>query len=455
MDTAASIISRLIIPHPSDPALLVTEGRGGAPELPSVVDTTGWFWARVDWLNALVRERYGLTTTVLRCVSSTVDEETRTGTRIYVLDTHPPASVPAGTRWARRDDVARRPLGDAIQQAQVETWLAEAAGAPISPLRAPWARPGWFAEAAGWVERAAAAHGVNQTGPVEQVRAWTISTILTAPTDAGDVYFKASGASFPREAAITAMLAANWPRLLTPVLDVDASRSWLLMHDLAGMRLDRTADVTRWEAALRTYAGVQIEAIGHTDALLAAGCQDRRLAGMHGEIDAALADTVSMAPDHPNRLTDEEIDAVRALAPMLHAAVDRLAAGPIPETLEHGDFHPGNIVDTTDTIRIYDWSDACVAHPFFSLLPFFAYNYPLPETRAAVPRLRTAYLEPWTRYAPMAALLVMAEEARRIAVVQQVMSYRHILETVEPALRWEWPDAIPYFLRMLLRDPTP
>jgi len=50
---------------------------------------------------------------------------------------------------------------------------------------------------------------------------------------------------------------------------------------------------------------------------------------------------------------------------------------------------------------------------------------------------------------------VMAEEARRIAVVQQVMSYRHILETVEPALRWEWPDAIPYFLRMLLRDPTP
>ncbi|MGH2349703.1 MAG: hypothetical protein ACRDFT_09590 [bacterium] len=41
---------------------------------------------------------------------------------------------------------------------------------------------------------------------------------------------------------------------------------------------------------------------------------------------------------------------------------------------------------------------------------------------------------------------------QRLAVIQQVISYRHILDTVEPALRWEWHDAIPYFLRMLLRE---
>lgn len=454
MDPAASIINRLLIPHPAEPALLVLEEADGSLGLPWVEDTTGWHWAKVDWLNAQTYERYGLRATVLRFVSSNVAEETRTGTRVCVMETHLPVSPPEGTRWASAEDFTRQPIQDAAQRTHVDRWLAEAAGAPVSPLRTPWARPGWFDDAAAWLERTVAVRGLVPTGPVEQVRAWTISTILKVPTRRGDVYFKASGATFPHEAAITAMLASRWPEQTVPVLEADPDRSWLAMHDLGGERLARVTDVARWETALRTYAEMQVAAVELTGALLDVGCQDRRLAGMHAEIDLALTDAVSMVPDHPNPMTGDEVTAVQALAPALHDAVDRLAAGPIPETLEHGDFHPGNIVDAASRIRIYDWSDACIAHPFFSLLPFFAYNYPTTQMSDDVPRLRAAYLEPWIRFASMEDLVTAAGHARRVAVIQQVMSYRRILQTVEPALRWEWADAIPYFLRMLLSDST-
>jgi len=447
---AAHIINALIIPHPAEPALLVADSNGGAA-LPAVEDTHGWHWAKVDWLNALVRERFGLRTTVLRCVVSQIDKASRMETRIIVMENHSSAAAPAGMRWVGRDDLAREPLAQRDQQAQVETWLAEAEGGSVSALRAPWARPGWFAEAAGWMERTAAAKGFRPTGPVEQVRAWTISTILKVPTTSGDLYFKASAGSFSAEALVTSVLAARWPLQLPWIVAADLARGWLLMRDLKGTRLDRVADIGRWVEALRIYARLQRDIIDDTEALLAADCADRRLSGMHGEIDAALADTTAMAPPAPNRLSEDEVAQVQALAPLLHDTVDRLAAAPVPETLEHGDFHPGNIVDTRGGIRIYDWSDACVAHPFFSLLPFFAYSHALPEPDA-VAHLRAAYLEPWTRFATMPELLEIADLAQKLAVIQQVTSYRHILNATEPGLRWEWHSAIPYFLRMLLRQ---
>jgi Ser/Thr protein kinase RdoA (MazF antagonist) len=227
------------------------------------------------------------------------------------------------------------------------------------------------------------------------------------------------------------------------------------MRDLGGTRLDRSADLGQWKAALRAYAGMQIQSIGAIDDLLAAGCQNRRLAGLHDRIDADLADTAAMMPDDPDpltadALTEEEVDRVRSQAGRLHDAVDTLARGPVPETLDHGDLHAGNIVETGSTMRIFDWSDACIGHPFFSLLTFLDFHAP-PGGAGGRQALETAYLEPWTSFAPMPALRDALAAATPLAVMHQVSSYRHILRTVEPALRWEWASVVPYFLRMLLR----
>jgi hypothetical protein len=443
---AAHIINALIIPHPAEPHLLVGDAPGGGLALPEVEDTEGWHWAKVDWLNARITRQLGIPTTVLRCVVSRVDQTTRQGRRIYVLEMHSPDSpAPAGTRWAGPHEIARTGFADGAQQAQVETWLAEATGGPVSRLRSPWARPGWFAQARDWIEQTVADRGLRPSGAVEQIKVWTISSILRGPTTAGDLYFKVSGTCFPREAAITGALSALAPAHTPEVVAADPARSWLLMRSLTGTRLDRVGEVARWEEALRTYARIQIEAIPHTGALVDAGCRDRRLDRMHADIDAAL--TVGETAE---ALTDAEMARLRARAPALHDALDRLRASPIPDTLEHGDFHAANIMDDGIHLRIFDWSDACIAHPFFSLLPFFEFHTP-PAGSGVHERLLRAYLEPWTEFAPMPALRELVPLAQRLAVIQQVISYQLILDAVEPALQWEWLHAIPYFLRMLLR----
>jgi hypothetical protein len=444
---AAHIINALIIPHATEPQLLVTDASGGGLALPVVEDTEGWHWAKVDWLNARISQQLGIATTVLRCVVSRVDQATRRGSRIYVLETHSPDSpAPAGTRWAGSHEIGRIGFADADQQAQVETWLAEAEGVPVSHLRSPWARPGWFAQARDWIEQTAADRGLRPSGAVEQVKAWTISSIVRVPMIAGDLYFKASGACFLREAAVTRAVSTLAPVHMPDVVDADPARSWLLMRSLTGTRLDRVSEVARWEETLRTYARIQIEAIPHTGALLDAGCRDRRLDRMHADIDAALA-----VGEAGRQLTDSEMVSLRARGPALHDALDRLRASPIPATLEHGDFHAANVMDDGTQLRIFDWSDACIAHPFFSLLPFFEFHTP-PAGPDVQERLLSAYLEPWTEFAPMPALRELVPLAQRLAVIQQVISYQLILEAAEPALRWEWLDAIPYFLRMLFRQ---
>ena len=53
--------------------------------------------------------------------------------------------------------------------------------------------------------------------------------------------------------------------------------------------------------------------------------------------------------------------------PQLHDLIGHLAAGPLPETLVHGDFHPWNVQRDGDRLVIFDWSDACWGHPFFDV----------------------------------------------------------------------------------------
>jgi len=64
-------------------------------------------------------------------------------------------------------------------------------------------------------------------------------------------------------------------------------------------------------------------------------------------------------------------DADLALLPRAMARAqslcDRLAALPILDSVEHGDFSDGNVmVDATGAPRVIDWAEARVAHPFFS-----------------------------------------------------------------------------------------
>src|SRR5437879_7563183 len=75
-----------------------------------------------------------------------------------------------------------------------------------------------------------------------------------------------------------------------------------------------------------------------------------------------------------------------------------LADCDVPETIQHDDLHMNNVYARDGHLRVLDWGDASVSHPFVSLVATFRF---LEERNKLAPddpwfgRLRDAYLEPW------------------------------------------------------------
>jgi aminoglycoside phosphotransferase (APT) family kinase protein len=70
----------------------------------------------------------------------------------------------------------------------------------------------------------------------------------------------------------------------------------------------------------------------------------------------------------------------------------------IPETIQHDDLHMANLYEQGDRLRVLDWGDSSVAHPFFSLFETFRFLEQVTRLPPGDPwfaRLRDAYLEPW------------------------------------------------------------
>ena len=77
-----------------------------------------------------------------------------------------------------------------------------------------------------------------------------------------------------------------------------------------------------------------------------------------GEV-RGLLDEVDPAGDDEERL--------RAKVPRVGRRAEELAAFGIPETIQHDDFHDGQVFVKDGRYLLLDWGDACVSHPFFTL----------------------------------------------------------------------------------------
>jgi aminoglycoside phosphotransferase (APT) family kinase protein len=127
----------------------------------------------------------------------------------------------------------------------------------------------------------------------------------------------------------------------------------------------------------------------------------------------------------------------------------------IPATLEHGDLHTDNVRQRDGEFAIFDWSDACLSHPFFSLVPYFEFFQDKPLSPTLRKRLRDAYLEAWREVAPRDRLVEASELAELVGPFHFATSYYHLAASTEPRARWEWEGGFGYFVRMLLEQPTP
>ena len=101
------------------------------------------------------------------------------------------------------------------------------------------------------------------------------------------------------------------------------------------------------------------------------------------QIHPLLHDPVATA-----RFTADETIELRRLEPALEQLCRRLDALGPPATLVHGDLHMLNVARLNGELVYFDWTDACISHPFLDLISL---QWEPDETSRAV--LLNAYLE--------------------------------------------------------------
>jgi hypothetical protein len=206
---------------------------------------------------------------------------------------------------------------------------------------------------------------VDPVGPIETTHQEPWATVLRVPLAGGVAWFKACAPVQAFEPRLTAALFARWPDRVAEVLGWDQQRAWLLLAD-AGTPLGAVGNPPQaWLEALPRYAELQRGEAAHANEHLAHGVPDLRVATLPARYEELLR------PDLP--LTDEERGRLRGFTPRFAQLCGELAAHQVPETVQHDDLHMANVYARGGRLRVLDWGDASISHPFASLVVTFRF----------------------------------------------------------------------------------
>ncbi|HMN30441.1 MAG TPA: phosphotransferase, partial [Caldilineaceae bacterium] len=237
----------------------------------------------------------------------------------------------------------------------------------------------------------------------------------------------------------TQALAGLFPGALPTPIALEPGQDWMLLADF-GPEVGWGAPVETREAVLRSFARLQIASAGRVDELLALGCVDRRLTRLADQIDPLFHDAEMV-----DYLDEEQQRRLPATADRLKVLCDCLAHYRVPATLMHGDMHMSNVARRADDFLFFDWSDACITHPFLDMIEILH-----EREQEAQMRLCDSYLAQWTDYDPMERLLEMWKMAYPLCALHQAVSYQAILANTEDACKTELAWAIPHWFSKIL-----
>jgi hypothetical protein len=231
---------------------------------------------------------------------------------------------------------------------------------------------------------------VDPVGPIETAHARPWATVMRVPTADGVVWFKACAPVQAFEPRLSAKLFARWPDRVAQVLGHDEDRGWLLLAD-AGQPVAAFGNPPQsWLTVLPLYAELQRGEAVHAEDHLRHGVPDLRPARLPDRFDDLVGRGLP--------LTDDEVTRMRSFTSRLTSLCEDLSGRGVPETIQHDDLHMANLYAHRGRLRILDWGDSSIAHPFASLVVTFRF---LEQRNRMSPddpwfgRLRDAYLEPW------------------------------------------------------------
>lgn len=154
--------------------------------------------------------------------------------------------------------------------------------------------------------------------------------------------------------------------------------------------------------------------------LVAIGVPDLRLATLASKYEQLL-DAIVLPSEERRRLTGN-VAHVREMC-------DELAGYGIAETIQHDDFHDGQVFVRDGRYLFLDWSDACVSHPFFTLSVTLEgqLSWGLDDVQGSVDvePFRDAYLHAFTRNSTHAELASASVTALRLGWVCRAVNIHH------------------------------
>jgi len=441
-----------IIIHPQEHQILLVS-KQGEWSLPQIEweTTTYTHWADVTRLNREMSRYVGEELVTLRCLSDTYNGESNSFSRVYVMELYPsaqPTLTPG--RWIDANDLINGSVLPPDHRPEIEQWLTNWNTSSSRTPSVPWYNPGWFARITTWIEQQVAQSGEQIVDVPEHLRVGERGYLLRAKTTAGMVYFKALPSFFAQEIPLLEYLASAYPGLVPTLVAVDYETHSMLMGDFGGMLLSQSTNLRDVEEALLRYAMLQIDQVDHIQQLRELGCPHIPTETLVQQIKPLLADPASLMMNAPGGLSEEDVIQLRSFVPLVDTMCQQLADAAVPATLEHGDFHDANIAIVDGHPLYFDWTDACIAHPFFSLYPFLLVNGDGSPDRASIRQhLRDVYLGPWERYASKVQLVEIFELAQKIAPLYLATLYSSLIISKMDA-PWEMRHGVPNNLRALL-----
>jgi hypothetical protein len=312
-----------------------------------------------------------------------------------------------------------------------------------------WTSSAFVEEVRAWVTAQLKPRRSRLTGESEQPHTRVWSSTIRFETTEGRVWFKVNGSGTAYEAALISLLDELRPGLAPEAIGHDDARAWSLTRHggpLLRSRAEPDALWDYWERLLPRYAEAQLALAGHEHRFLATGIPNRGPAQLPVEYRRLLAELAAQ-PTEDGGLTAEDASALERSLPAYDAWCAELAASSVPVSLQHDDLHSNNVcwpgqADDLFSVRIIDWGDASVGHPFGTMLATlnsiaFHARVLNDDGRIDDPhvvRIRDAYLEPFAGLGSREELIRWVALARSTGCVTRALAWKSALQDAPAAV---------------------
>lgn len=407
----------LLLLHPREARILLQLAEAGWT-LPTVDSDVHVWWRNMEDVNEQIQLAAGSQVTGLHCISRLDVNEERRSERIYTCECRSERLELSGT-WCGRADLGGAIFANTRHEGMVLRALEELEGCADPDRRPPWCKPGWYDRAAAWFGDRLKGHGLAITERIQCIYSWPVSAVLHARTSAGEIYMKAAShlADFVNEPVLTSFLPTVLPGRVPEPIQIEYEQRWMMLPDL-GYPIRYAPEKQKAEALL-SFGELQRAAAEHVQTFLAMGCPDRRAHSLERCIES-----LTNSPVPAIGLTRDEIDRLPEAGRRLRGVARRLADYNIPDTLGHGDLHPGNIARVDGRFVFFDWGQACVTHPFIEALFYIR--------EAEVGHLPDAYVRQWLDYEPEGRLREAHELAGHLVGITEAMNQYCLVVNLKP-----------------------